>query len=50
MRFAHVDLYAWNDQTRPGRPEGGEVQAARAIAKGAVSLLLAGRGDGNTRT
>lgn len=29
--WAHLDLYAWNDTTRPGRPEGGEVQAARAI-------------------
>ncbi len=50
VRFAHYDLYAWNDQARPGRPEGGEVQAARAIAKGAVSLLLAGRGGRNTQT
>lgn len=48
-RFAHVDLYAWNDQNRPGRPEGGEVQAARAIAKGAAALLLAKRGDGNNQ-
>lgn len=29
--WAHLDVYAWNDTTRPGRPEGGEVQAARAI-------------------
>jgi len=29
--WAHLDLYAWNDSTRPGRPEGGEAQAARAI-------------------
>jgi len=28
---AHIDLYAWNDQTRPGRPEGGEAQAMRAV-------------------
>jgi leucyl aminopeptidase len=28
--WAHVDLYAWNDQTSPGRPEGGEAQAMRA--------------------
>jgi leucyl aminopeptidase len=40
-RWAHVDLYAWNDQTRPGRPEGGEVQVARAIAR-TVTTLLAG--------
>ncbi len=28
---AHVDLYAWNDQNRPGRPEGGEAQSMRAV-------------------
>ena len=28
---AHFDLYAWNDQTRPGRPEGGEAQVIRAV-------------------
>ena len=27
----HFDLYAWNPSTRPGRPEGGEVQAARLV-------------------
>ena len=39
LRWAHVDLYAWNDQTRPGRPEGGEIQAARALARASISLL-----------
>lgn len=29
--WAHLDLYAWNDQTQPGRPEGGEGQAIRAV-------------------
>jgi leucyl aminopeptidase len=29
--WMHVDLYAWNDQTRPGRPEGGEAMAMRAL-------------------
>ena len=29
--WAHLDLYAWNDATRPGRPEGGEAQCARAL-------------------
>jgi leucyl aminopeptidase len=29
--WAHLDVYAWNDTTRPGRPEGGEAQSARAI-------------------
>jgi leucyl aminopeptidase len=31
MPWAHLDLYAWNDATRPGRPEGGEAQCARAL-------------------
>jgi leucyl aminopeptidase len=30
-KWAHLDLYAWNDQTRPGRPEGGEAQTIRAL-------------------
>ncbi len=29
--WAHVDLYAWNDATRLGRPEGGEAMAMRAM-------------------
>jgi leucyl aminopeptidase len=29
--WAHVDTYAWNDSTRPGRPEGGEAQTLRAL-------------------
>ena len=29
--WMHVDLYAWNDQTRPGRPEGGEALGMRAF-------------------
>ena len=29
--WAHFDIYAWNPATRPGRPEGGEVQAARLV-------------------
>jgi leucyl aminopeptidase len=31
LNWIHLDLYAWNDQTRPGRPEGGEAQTMRAI-------------------
>ncbi|KQP33664.1 cytochrome C oxidase subunit II [Methylobacterium sp. Leaf104] len=34
----HFDLYGWNPSTKPGRPEGGEVQTARL-----VHALLAGR-------
>jgi leucyl aminopeptidase len=29
--WVHLDLYAWNDQSRPGRPEGGEAMAMRAL-------------------
>jgi leucyl aminopeptidase len=29
--WAHFDMMAWNNVSRPGRPEGGEAQAARAI-------------------
>ena len=29
--WIHLDTYAWNDQTRPGRPEGGETPALRAL-------------------
>jgi leucyl aminopeptidase len=31
VSWAHLDTYAWNDTTRPGRPEGGEAQAMRAV-------------------
>jgi leucyl aminopeptidase len=31
VAWAHFDLYAWNDQTSPGHPEGGEAYAMRAI-------------------
>ncbi|MCK6452433.1 MAG: leucyl aminopeptidase family protein [Alphaproteobacteria bacterium] len=30
-RWAHFDLYAWNGRARPGRPEGGEAMALRAV-------------------
>lgn len=30
-RWAHIDMYAWNDHATPGRPEGGEAQAIRAL-------------------
>jgi leucyl aminopeptidase len=29
--WAHFDMMAWNNTSRPGKPEGGEAQAARAI-------------------
>jgi leucyl aminopeptidase len=36
--WAHIDVYAWNDQTRPGRPEGGEAQALRAVFQAIETL------------
>ncbi|MEA2935145.1 MAG: leucyl aminopeptidase [Variibacter sp.] len=29
--WAHFDIYAWTPKAKPGRPEGGECQAARAL-------------------
>jgi leucyl aminopeptidase len=39
VNWTHFDLYAWNDQTTPGRPEGGEAQALRAIFAGVVERM-----------
>jgi leucyl aminopeptidase len=36
--WVHFDVFAWTPTARPGRPEGGEVQAARAL-----NALLAAR-------
>lgn len=30
QKWAHLDVYAWNDSERPGRPAGGEAQALRS--------------------
>jgi leucyl aminopeptidase len=30
-KWAHIDTYAWNQKSRPGRPEGGEALALRAL-------------------
>ena len=29
--WAHFDIYVWTPAAKPGRPEGGECQAARAL-------------------
>ncbi len=39
--WVHFDLYAWNNSTRPGRPEGGEAQAMRAVCAAIEAKLLA---------
>jgi leucyl aminopeptidase len=46
--WAHLDIYAWNDETRPGRPEGGEAQAIRGIF-GAISEAFADSGANRNR-
>jgi leucyl aminopeptidase len=42
VHWAHFDVYAWNDTTRPGRPAGGDAQAMRAAFSGVDALLRAG--------
>ena len=39
-KWAHIDLFAWNESTRPGRPEGGEAQTARAVVAAAETMLI----------
>jgi leucyl aminopeptidase len=41
-RWLHFDVYGWNDRARPGRPEGGEAQAMRAMFAGVQSLFANG--------
>jgi leucyl aminopeptidase len=31
LSWAHIDTYAWNQSSRPGRPEGGEALGLRAL-------------------
>ena len=35
--WLHLDIFAWTQTTKPGRPEGAECQAARAL----YALLVA---------
>jgi leucyl aminopeptidase len=39
--WAHIDLYAWNDTNRAGRPEGGEATALRAVFHGLAARFAA---------
>ncbi len=39
--WAHLDLYAWNDQTRPAHPEGGEGQTIRAVSSAIERFVFA---------
>jgi leucyl aminopeptidase len=45
--WVHLDLYAWNDSTRPGRPEGGEAQAFRALYSAIENRLVVTKTDRN---
>jgi leucyl aminopeptidase len=38
-RWAHFDLYGWNDSARPGRPEGGDAQCMRAAFMAIIRCL-----------
>ncbi|SEG42379.1 leucyl aminopeptidase [Bosea lathyri] len=40
--YAHFDIYGWNPSAKPGRPEGGECQAARLTYALARQLYPAG--------
>jgi len=40
--WAHIDTYSWNDQTRPGRPEGGEALGLRAAFTTIKQLFVQG--------
>ncbi len=42
--WAHLDTYAWNDQTRPGRPEGGEALGLRALFSAVKTLNRVNKG------
>jgi leucyl aminopeptidase len=38
--WIHLDTYAWNETSRPSRPEGGEVMAMRALARAIHTRLI----------
>ncbi len=46
--WVHLDVYAWNDASRPGRPEGGDACAIRAVSAAIESKMAVMRGDRNT--
>ena len=37
--WLHLDMYAWNDASRPGRPEGGEAMGIRALYSAIANRL-----------
>jgi len=44
--WVHFDIYGWTPAARPGRPKGGECQAARAVLALLEQRYGAGGGDG----
>lgn len=44
-RWVHLDTYAWNDQTRPGQPEGGEALGLHALFETIVGLKRFNKSD-----
>jgi leucyl aminopeptidase len=46
--WVHLDLYAWNDSTRPGKPEGGEAHALRAVCSAVENRLIMTKTNRNT--
>jgi leucyl aminopeptidase len=48
VSWAHIDMYAWNDSTTPGRPEGGEAQALRAVFAAIAKRFRGGETDRST--
>jgi leucyl aminopeptidase len=48
VSWVHIDMYAWNDATTPGRPEGGEAQALRAVFAAIAQRFRSGETDRST--
>ena len=47
QEWLHLDLYAWNSSSRPGRPVGGEAQSLRTLIAYLEDRFGAGTGSGN---
>jgi len=39
VKWAHIDTYAWNDSTIPGRPEGGETLVLRTLMEAILRMI-----------
>ena len=46
--WAHIDLFAWNPNGQPGRPEGADAQTLRAVFA-TIAERFAGRPAGASR-